>query len=51
MRRFWVDGRQTGSYPETGLEEINGDVPEADLNEAALRRTLSRVSEPTVEVI
>jgi hypothetical protein len=22
--------RQTGSYPETGLEEINGDLPEAD---------------------
>ena len=26
-------------------------VPQADLNEAALRRTHSRVAEPTVEVI
>ena len=25
--------------------------PEADLNEAALRQTLSRVAEPTAEVI
>jgi hypothetical protein len=28
--RFRVDCRPTGSYPETGLEEINGDLPEAD---------------------
>jgi len=28
-----------------------GDFPEADLNEAALRRTHARVAEPTVEVI
>ena len=27
------------------------NFPEADLNEAALRRTHSRVAEPTVEVI
>jgi hypothetical protein len=27
------------------------DFPEADLNEAALRRTHSRVAEPTVEVM
>jgi hypothetical protein len=26
-------------------------IPQADLNEAALRRTHSRVAEPTVEVI
>jgi hypothetical protein len=25
-----VDGRQPGSYPETGLGEINGNVLEAD---------------------
>jgi hypothetical protein len=24
------DGRQAGSYPETGLEEINCDLLEAD---------------------
>jgi hypothetical protein len=23
-------GRPSGSYPETGFEEINGDLPEAD---------------------
>jgi hypothetical protein len=33
------------------LEEINGDFLEADLNQAALRRTHSRVAEPTIEVI
>jgi hypothetical protein len=33
---------KTGSYPETGFAEINADLPEADLNEAALRQTLSR---------
>jgi len=38
-------------WPETGFEEISGDFLEADLNEAALRRTHSRVVEPTVEVI
>jgi hypothetical protein len=27
------------------------DLPEADLNEAGLRRTRSRVAEPTVDVI
>ena len=31
--------------------EIDGDVLEGDLNEAAMRRTRSRVTEPTVEVI
>jgi hypothetical protein len=31
IRRFWADRRQTGNYPETGLEEINGDFLEADL--------------------
>jgi hypothetical protein len=39
------------SYTETGLEEIKGGLLEADLNEAALRRTHSRVAELTVEVI
>jgi hypothetical protein len=34
-----------------GSRCANSNFPEADLNEAALRRTLSRVSEPTVEVI
>jgi len=29
-------------WPETGLEEINGNVLDEDLNEAALRQTLSR---------
>jgi hypothetical protein len=29
-------------YPQTGLEEINADLLEADLNEAALRQMLSR---------
>jgi hypothetical protein len=38
-------------FVQRGLEEINGDLREADLNEAALRRTHSRVAEPTVEVI
>ena len=28
--RFWTSGPPTGRYPETGLEEINGDLPEAD---------------------
>jgi hypothetical protein len=27
-----LDGRQPGDYPETGLEEINGDFPEADFS-------------------
>ena len=27
---FWVDRRPTGSWPETGLEEINGDLLEED---------------------
>jgi len=35
--RFWVDGRQTGSYPETGLEEINRDLLEADFWAASLK--------------
>jgi len=26
-----LDRRQTGDYPETGLGETNGDLPEADL--------------------
>jgi hypothetical protein len=26
-----VDGWLTGNYPETGLEEINGDLLEAEL--------------------
>jgi hypothetical protein len=50
--------RLTGSYPETGFGEmsqlnvsIGADLPEADLNEAALRRTHSRVAEATVEMI
>jgi hypothetical protein len=29
---FFVHGRQFGSYPETGLGEINGDFLEADLS-------------------
>jgi hypothetical protein len=28
--RSFPDGRPTGAYPETGLEEINGDLLEAD---------------------
>jgi hypothetical protein len=28
--RWFPDCRQTGSYPETGFEEINGDLREAD---------------------
>jgi len=28
---------QTGSYPETGLEEINGDLREADAWSASLK--------------
>jgi hypothetical protein len=40
-RRF--GGRRLlGRWPETGLEKISGDFLEADLNEAALRQTLSR---------
>jgi hypothetical protein len=35
--------------PEVGQKLIR--VLEADLNEAALRRTHSRVAEPTVEVM
>src|SRR6266550_460190 len=27
---YWAVGRQPGSYPETGLGEIDGDVLEAD---------------------
>jgi hypothetical protein len=33
MLQFWADRRQSGTYPETGLGEINGslhDFPEAD---------------------
>jgi hypothetical protein len=30
---------------------FTGDLLEADLNEAALRRTHSRIAEPTAEVI
>ena len=37
--------RLLGSSPETGLEEINDNFLEADLNEAAMRRTLARVAE------
>jgi hypothetical protein len=38
------------SSPEQSIESPYW-LPEADLNEAALRRTHSRVAEPTVEVI
>ncbi len=31
------DGRPTGSYPETGLEEINGDLLEADFWPGSLK--------------
>jgi hypothetical protein len=34
MGQLWVDGRQTGSYPETGLGENNGDLLEADFGPA-----------------
>jgi hypothetical protein len=30
-------GRQTGSYPETGLQEIKGDLLQADFWPASLR--------------
>jgi hypothetical protein len=33
-----MDCRPTGSYPETGLEEINSDLPEADFNPATVQR-------------
>jgi hypothetical protein len=33
------------------INQINGDLLEADLNEAAMRRTHSRVAEPAVKVI
>ena len=33
------------SRSRNGFEEFNGDVPEADLNEAALRQTLSRAKD------
>jgi hypothetical protein len=32
-----TDCRPPGSYPETGLEEINGDLPEADFGPASLK--------------
>ncbi len=34
-REFWSYGRLTGSYPETGLEEIKGDLLEADFSHAS----------------
>jgi hypothetical protein len=43
-RRFWADGRQTGNYPETGLEEINGYVLETDFWTASLRIVLDVTS-------
>ncbi len=30
LETLWVDGRRLGNYPETGFEEITGDVLEAD---------------------
>jgi hypothetical protein len=36
-------GRLLGSYPETGLEEINSDLLEADLWLASLPRSLSEL--------
>ena len=35
-QRLWAVGRQTGSYPEMGLEEINGDLPEQDFWTASI---------------
>jgi len=36
-----LDGRQTGSYPETGFAEMNGDLPpEADFGPAGLQVAL-----------
>jgi hypothetical protein len=32
--RFWPCCRPTGSYRETGLEEINGDLLQADFSTA-----------------
>jgi hypothetical protein len=34
--------RQTGSYPETGLEEINGDFLQADLSVPLCKGVASR---------
>src|SRR5882762_11775825 len=31
----FVDCRQSGNYPETGLGEIDGDLPEADCGPAS----------------
>ena len=37
MRLFRMAGWMTGSYPETGLGEINGSLPEADFWPASLK--------------
>jgi hypothetical protein len=34
---FLASSRPSGSYPETGLEEINGDLREADFWSASLK--------------
>jgi len=37
-----MDRRQTGSYPETGLAEINDDLREADFWTLLQRQLLSK---------
>jgi hypothetical protein len=45
--QFYLVCRQTGSYPETGLEEIKGDLLEADF------WTTSRLAgrKPTIDLV
>jgi hypothetical protein len=47
IQRFWMVCRPTGSYPETGLEEINGDLPEADFLTASVHFSGLRVIQPS----
>ena len=40
--RLWAGGRPTGSYPETGFEEIDGDLLEADFGTTSSGSALER---------
>ena len=47
-----VAHESTVTRPQSAaIANVISNFPGADLNEAAMRRTLSRVAEPTVEVI
>ena len=47
---FLASYRPSGSYPETGLEEINGDLREADLSRSIAEKLLTlQRAPPTIE--